>query len=69
MSLACPGTYRGVQLVPANCKVSGIPIRFDPADSFRRQGQPCEVYGMPIVRTKVAGLPTNFCPHCQKSHE
>ncbi|MGH3408081.1 MAG: zinc finger domain-containing protein [Streptosporangiaceae bacterium] len=38
----------------------------DHAEVFRRQGQPCDVCGTPIVRTKVAGRPTNFCPHCQK---
>jgi formamidopyrimidine-DNA glycosylase len=38
----------------------------DHAEVFRRQGRPCGVCGTPIVRTRVAGRPTNFCPHCQQ---
>lgn len=36
------------------------------AEVFRRQGQPCDVCGTPISRTKVAGRTTNYCPHCQQ---
>ena len=38
----------------------------DHAEVFRRQGQPCPVCGTAITRIKVAGRPTNFCPHCQR---
>ena len=38
----------------------------DHAEVFRRQGQPCDVCGTPIARTKIAGRATNFCPHCQQ---
>ncbi len=38
----------------------------DHAEVFRRQGQPCPVCGTIIIRTKVAGRGTNFCPHCQQ---
>jgi formamidopyrimidine-DNA glycosylase len=32
---------------------------------FRRQGEPCPVCGTVIERTRVAGRPTDICPHCQ----
>ncbi len=38
----------------------------DHAEVFRRQGQPCDMCGTLITRTKVAGRATNFCPHCQQ---
>lgn len=38
----------------------------DHAEVFRRQGQPCPVCGTIIIRTKVAGRGTNYCPHCQR---
>lgn len=37
----------------------------DHAEVFRRPGQPCPVCGTTIIRTKVAGRGTSFCPHCQ----
>ena len=36
------------------------------AEVFRRQGQPCDVCGTLITRTKAAGRATNLCPHCQR---
>ncbi|HSX45782.1 MAG TPA: bifunctional DNA-formamidopyrimidine glycosylase/DNA-(apurinic or apyrimidinic site) lyase [Candidatus Saccharimonadia bacterium] len=33
---------------------------------FRRQGQPCPRCGTTIVKTRVAGRGTHFCPTCQK---
>ena len=33
---------------------------------FRREGQPCERCGTTIVKTKVAGRGTHFCPRCQR---
>ena len=38
----------------------------DHAEVFRRQGRPCAVCGTVIIRTKVAGRGTSFCPHCQQ---
>ena len=38
----------------------------DHAEVFRRQGQPCPACGTLIIRTRVAGRGTNFCPHCQQ---
>ncbi len=38
----------------------------DHAEVFRREGQPCTVCGTPIVRTRIAGRPTRFCPRCQR---
>ena len=35
------------------------------ARAFRRQGQPCPRCGTPIVKTRVAGRGTHFCPKCQ----
>lgn len=32
---------------------------------FRREGQPCPRCGTPIVKTRVAGRGTHYCPHCQ----
>ncbi|MGH3403405.1 MAG: bifunctional DNA-formamidopyrimidine glycosylase/DNA-(apurinic or apyrimidinic site) lyase [Streptosporangiaceae bacterium] len=37
----------------------------DHAEVFRQQGQPCRVCGTVILRTKIAGRGTSFCPHCQ----
>jgi formamidopyrimidine-DNA glycosylase len=34
---------------------------------FRREGQACPRCGTIILKTKVAGRGTHFCPHCQKS--
>jgi formamidopyrimidine-DNA glycosylase len=33
---------------------------------FRREGQPCPRCGHTIIKTRVAGRGTHFCPHCQK---
>lgn len=44
----------------------GRPGYLDKAHVFRRQGQPCDVCGTPIIRTTVAGRATNYCPHCQQ---
>ncbi|MFN8584644.1 MAG: bifunctional DNA-formamidopyrimidine glycosylase/DNA-(apurinic or apyrimidinic site) lyase [Dehalococcoidia bacterium] len=33
---------------------------------FRRQGQPCERCGTVIVRTRLAGRSTHYCPRCQR---
>lgn len=33
---------------------------------FRRDGQPCERCGTTIVKTKVGGRGTHFCPRCQR---
>jgi formamidopyrimidine-DNA glycosylase len=39
----------------------------DHARVFRRQGQPCPVCGTTIVKIRVAGRGTHFCPKCQKA--
>jgi formamidopyrimidine-DNA glycosylase len=44
----------------------GRPGYLDQARVFRRQGQPCQQCGTPIIRTTVAGRATNYCPHCQQ---
>ena len=36
------------------------------AQVFRKEGQPCPVCQSPIVKIRVAGRGTHFCPHCQK---
>ncbi|MDR1266539.1 MAG: bifunctional DNA-formamidopyrimidine glycosylase/DNA-(apurinic or apyrimidinic site) lyase [Propionibacteriaceae bacterium] len=36
------------------------------ANVFRRQGQPCHRCGTAIVKTKVAGRGTHYCPRCQR---
>ena len=33
---------------------------------FRRDGQPCPRCGAIILKTRVAGRGTHFCPHCQR---
>jgi formamidopyrimidine-DNA glycosylase len=33
---------------------------------FRRTGEPCYVCGTPILRTKVGGRSTHYCPKCQR---
>ncbi|HAY52452.1 MAG TPA: DNA-formamidopyrimidine glycosylase [Lactobacillus sp.] len=33
---------------------------------YDREGQPCERCGTMIVKIRVAGRGTHFCPHCQK---
>jgi formamidopyrimidine-DNA glycosylase len=33
---------------------------------FRRDGQPCERCGTTIVKARVAGRGTHFCPRCQR---
>jgi formamidopyrimidine-DNA glycosylase len=33
---------------------------------FRREGQTCPRCGTVIVKTRVAGRGTHFCPHCQQ---
>lgn len=35
------------------------------AKVFRRQGQPCERCGAPIIKLRVAGRGTHVCPVCQ----
>jgi formamidopyrimidine-DNA glycosylase len=37
----------------------------DFAKVFRRQGQPCERCGATILKTRVAGRGTHYCPQCQ----
>jgi formamidopyrimidine-DNA glycosylase len=32
---------------------------------YGRDGEPCDRCGTPIVKTRVAGRGTHFCPHCQ----
>ena len=34
---------------------------------FRRENLPCPRCGTTILKTRVAGRGTHFCPHCQKS--
>jgi formamidopyrimidine-DNA glycosylase len=34
---------------------------------FRREGQTCPRCGHVIIKTRVAGRGTHFCPHCQKT--
>lgn len=36
------------------------------ANVFRREGQPCPRCGTTIVKAKVAGRGTHFCPKCQR---
>ncbi len=36
------------------------------AKVFRREGKPCEKCGAIILKTKVAGRGTHYCPKCQK---
>lgn len=36
------------------------------AQVFRRKGEPCKVCGTEIVKIRVAGRGTHFCPNCQK---
>ncbi len=36
------------------------------ANAYGRAGQPCKKCGRPIVKTKVAGRGTHFCPECQQ---
>lgn len=38
----------------------------DFASVFRRQGQPCPRCGHTIVKIRLGGRGTHFCPHCQK---
>jgi formamidopyrimidine-DNA glycosylase len=33
--------------------------------AYGREGRPCYTCGGPIVKTKVGGRGTHFCPHCQ----
>jgi formamidopyrimidine-DNA glycosylase len=32
---------------------------------YGRKGEPCTRCGTPIVKIKVGGRGTHFCPHCQ----
>lgn len=41
----------------------------DFAKVFRKEGQPCERCGTPIVKSRVAGRGTHTCPYCQKIRE
>lgn len=36
------------------------------ANVYKREGQPCKVCGAPIVRVKIAGRSSHYCPDCQK---
>ncbi len=36
------------------------------AQVFRREGKPCLRCGETILKTRVAGRGTHYCPHCQK---
>ena len=36
------------------------------ANVFRREGEPCNVCGTEIIKTRVAGRGTHICPKCQK---
>lgn len=38
----------------------------DHALVYNRQGQPCDKCGQPIIKTRIAGRGTHFCPFCQK---
>jgi formamidopyrimidine-DNA glycosylase len=38
----------------------------DHARVFRREGQICDVCGTTILKTRVAGRGTHYCPKCQK---
>jgi formamidopyrimidine-DNA glycosylase len=38
----------------------------DFAEVFRRDGQPCRRCGREIVKTRVAGRGTHYCPKCQR---
>ena len=44
-----------------------------PIDGFpqvhARQGEPCPLCGTPIVKTRVGGRGTYYCPHCQPDPE
>lgn len=37
------------------------------AEVFRREGQECRRCGETILKTRVAGRGTHYCPHCQKA--
>ena len=39
------------------------------AKVYHREGQPCDRCGTMLVKTKVAGRGTHFCPNCQKLSE
>lgn len=43
---------------------SGSYLKF--ARVFRREGKPCPRCGTTIIKTRVAGRGTHFCPKCQK---
>ncbi len=34
--------------------------------AYGREGKPCTICGQPMVRIKIAGRSTCFCPYCQK---
>ena len=39
------------------------------AQVFHREGQPCPHCGAKIIKSRVAGRGTHFCPHCQPAPE
>ncbi len=39
------------------------------AEVFRREGQPCKRCGEKILKTRVAGRGTHYCPKCQQKPE
>lgn len=39
------------------------------AQVFRRDGEPCVKCGTTILKTRVAGRGTHYCPHCQPEHK
>lgn len=39
------------------------------AEVFRRDGQPCKRCGEKILKTRVAGRGTHYCPKCQPKPE
>jgi formamidopyrimidine-DNA glycosylase len=39
------------------------------AQVFRRDGEPCLKCGTQILKIRVAGRGTHFCPHCQPEHK
>ena len=39
------------------------------AQVFRRDGEPCLKCGTTILKTRVAGRGTHYCPHCQSEQK
>ncbi|MBD2188155.1 DNA-formamidopyrimidine glycosylase [Pseudanabaena mucicola] len=48
--------------------IAGIKGNYiDTAWVFRRTGQPCNICGTTIIRIKLGGRSTHFCPQCQSA--